>query len=275
MKYLFVILVCTLFASCNQEELQIQNETYFIDLIKNQIEINDEMINKIFIRVKWSGRSSDKKIYQQILTIQMTREKALEQFFLNDFENIDTVAMKQYEMVLKRPFEEGVNRDSANYYSKLLSEDLDKIKYRGADLSKGQKVSWISQCLIVEDYFLTYYESQIDLDWNAVAKSYAFSDTNTQVGKPFEIFLSSIPSRLEGTTHNGEHYIIIPSFKFQIDGAETKIEYHIERIEDVGVLHFTPPKNGKYDILGCFYAQFDHDDTLLPLRKMTHSFEVK
>ena len=274
MKYLFVILICVLFASCNQEELQKQNEVVFIDLVKKQIEINDERINKIFIRIDRKQQVRDKHIYQEILRLQKLRDKALEQPLLSSFKSIDTVAMKQYEMVLKTPIEIGYNQDTINHFANLLAQDIDKIRYRHIQQSKSQKMAWISQLLMIESWFLEYYKSQTSLHCGFGRHTYTFSDsTNIYLNQENELVIFPVPEYGEGVDFEGNHYVLGYEFNFFQDGTKIKTAYELERIDGIGILRFTLPKKGLYEFRGEFYVIYDNGEKKPTFIRFFYEFE--
>ena len=274
MKYLFVILICVLFTSCNQEELQKQNEAYFIDLIKNQIEMNDEMVLKVFFRVEKIGsKQVDIRVYQDMLTLKRGRNKLLEGALLNNFEYLNDTLITKYQSFIRKICE----KEDSFVVNKLVKQELIPIQEFNQlqkTPSKFQKILWTYQCMNLEHKLLEGYDMRVG-SCSFSIRADTFSDTNPQVGKPFEILISSIPSRFEGMVYDGEHYVLVPSFESWIDGKEVQIEYELECIEDVGVIRFTPPKNGKYHISGGFHIQFDNGDHHRTLYKMIHNFEVK
>jgi hypothetical protein len=275
MKYLVIILVSFLFASCNQEELQKQNEAAFIDLVKNQIEMNDKELPHALKQINKQGNHSlDKEIYQKMLKVQLERQKASEQMLLSDFQSFNDSLISNYQSFLQKI----VQQDDSFSIRKSIQQDLITIQNMnpiGKEHSRLQRTVWLYHCLYLESFLLELYGTRIGYSCGFGTRANTFSDTNPQIGEPYEILISSIPLRFEGIAYDGVHYVIVHSFEFWIDGVKTKIEYELERVEDAGVLRFTPPKNGKYRIWGAFHARFDNDERLFISHKMTHRFEVK
>ena len=248
MKYLSIILICVLFVSCNQEELQKQNETYFIDLIKNQIELNDEMILKVFFKVEKAGsKRVDVKVYQEMLALKTGRNKLIKGTLLNNFDYLNDTLISEYQSFINKICEENDSFAVMDIVKQELIpiQEFNQIKKAS---SKFEKIIWVYHCLYLEGILLERYTTMVGSPSYYNRRNNSFSNTkNTSLGNTFEMIF--IPPE-ENKKDNRGIQIIYKDFTFLIDSVETEIDYDFEQIRFMGVLSFIPPKKGVYRVLG-------------------------
>jgi hypothetical protein len=270
MKFLFVIFTCGLFISCNQEELDRYNEAYFIDLIKNQIELNNKMVQNASLSVDaMYSKPVDVKVCEGMSALKTGRDKLLDETLLNNFEYLNDTLISEYQSFISKFCKE----DDSFAVMEIVQKELISIRELNQlqkTPNKFEKIIWAYQCVILENTLLECYIMQI---WFGRRKEfYSFSDTeNIAFGKPYEVIF--VPEkRTYESPSNFE--IIYEGFTFFKDSVETKIDYEFEQVGLAGVVSFVPPKNGQYRIEGDFYVRFYDDNLRLPFPKMIHSFEV-
>jgi hypothetical protein len=245
MKYLFVILVCTLFVSCNQEKLQKQNEAYFIDVIKNQIEINDEIVRGALLSVEAQGnRPADVEVTQGMLALKTGRDILLDETLLNNFEYLNDTLISEYQYLISKICEENDSFTVMKGVQKELTSmhELNQIK---KTRNKFEKIIWAYHCLYLESVLLERYATQI---WTDRRKSFnGFSDRNISLLRICKLVF--IPR--EGAYESPYNLqIVYNDFTFLIDNVETEIDYELEQVGFAGILSFVPPKKGSYQIRG-------------------------
>ena len=252
-KTISIILISILCFSCNQKELQNHNEIFFIDLVKDQIRENDEIIHGIL-----NAKRPSSELFSEMIHLQELRDKALEQLLLSDFENADTISIAEYINRLKEPIK------IEDYYSvselkKDIVEKAKNIKYNHTKQSKTQKITWAYHCVELEERILNLYSIQCSgagCGWTSC--DYFSKKDSIKLGEKYElVILPMIARKKVEYLHN--------DFTFLLNGEDIKIDYEFEEIEKIGLLYFTPPQKGSYTIKGTYTI----DTTTVKIDKAT------
>jgi hypothetical protein len=274
-----VILICILLTSCNQEELDTYNETYFIDLIKNQIEENDEVTRMVLIKVDENGNKPvDVKVATGMLALKTGRNKLLEETLLNNFEYLNDTLISEYQSLISKVCQE----DDSFAVNKLVQQDLIPIRELNQlqkTPNKFEKIIWAYQCMILENTLLERYATQIGSRcfFRITADTESFSDTkNISLGKACEVIFVPVQGTYK-TQYDIE--VIYDEFTLLIDSVETKINYEFEQVGFAGFVSFVPPKKGSYQIRGKSHIKMPksagfRDNKCCP-SDFSYEFEVK